>query len=82
MMAFAERLTLRANEITRDDIEGLRAHGFGDAEILDIALAAAARNFYSAAFTETSSKLAILPAIRRDASVEGSRHGSMEDGAR
>jgi len=31
----------------REDVEGLRAHGFSDAEILDIALAAAARNFYS-----------------------------------
>lgn len=47
MMAFAEKLTLNAYKITEKDIDELRAHGFTDAEILDIALAAAARNFFS-----------------------------------
>lgn len=46
-MAFAEKLTLHANEITQEDIEALRAHGFSDTDVLDIAMAAAARSFYS-----------------------------------
>lgn len=47
MMAFAQKVTLHAHEVTPQDIADLRGHGFSDAEILDIALAAAARNFYS-----------------------------------
>jgi uncharacterized peroxidase-related enzyme len=47
LMAFAEKVTRHADQITPEDIEELRRHGFGDADILDIALAAAARNFYS-----------------------------------
>lgn len=47
MMAFAEKLTLHAYQVTPQDIEGLRTHGFSDEEILDIVLTAAARNFYS-----------------------------------
>jgi len=47
MMAFAETVAARANTVTPDDIEGLRRHGFSDTEILDIALAAAARSFFS-----------------------------------
>ena len=49
MMAFAEKVTLHAYKVTPEDIEELRGRGFADAEILDIALAAAARNFYSKA---------------------------------
>jgi uncharacterized peroxidase-related enzyme len=47
MMAFAEQVTARASAVTRDDIAALRRHGFSDPEILDIALAAAARCFFS-----------------------------------
>ena len=47
MMAFAEKMTLHAYQITADDVQGLKAHGFSDEEILDIALVAAARNFFS-----------------------------------
>lgn len=47
MMAFAEKMTLHAYKTTPDDIAGLRAHGFSDADILDIVLAAAMRNFFS-----------------------------------
>lgn len=46
-MAFAEKLTQHADQITADNVDGLRAHGLTDEEILDVALAAAARNFYS-----------------------------------
>lgn len=49
MMAFAEQVTARANTVTREDVEGLRGHGFSDTEILDIALTAAARCFFSKA---------------------------------
>jgi uncharacterized peroxidase-related enzyme len=47
MMAFAERVAKDASSITAADVEGLRAHGFTDAEIFDIAAAAAARCFFS-----------------------------------
>lgn len=43
MMAFAERVAKDASSITARDVEGLRAHGFTDAEIFDIA----ARCFFS-----------------------------------
>ena len=47
MMAFAEKVTLSAHAVTAEDVESLRRHGFADTEILDIALAAAARCFFS-----------------------------------
>lgn len=47
MMAFAERVAKDASSITASDVESLRAHGFTDAEIFDIAAAAAARCFFS-----------------------------------
>jgi len=47
LMAFAEKVATRAHEITKGDIDKLRGHGFGDAEIFDIAAAAAARCFFS-----------------------------------
>ncbi len=47
MLAYAEKVTLNAYKVTQKDIDELRSHGFSDAEILDIALVAAARNFMS-----------------------------------
>ncbi len=47
ILAFAEKVTLRANEVTRDDIEELRRQGLSDAEVLDIAMTAGARSFFS-----------------------------------
>ena len=47
MMAFAEQVAGRANSVTREDLDGLRRHGFSDTDILDIALTAAARCFFS-----------------------------------
>ena len=47
MLAFTEKVTLAAHEVTRDDIEDLRRHGFSDAEILDVAMTAGARSFFS-----------------------------------
>ena len=47
VMAFAEKLARDATAVTEGDIQGLRAHGFTDVEIFDIAAAAAARCFFS-----------------------------------
>lgn len=47
MMAFAEKVTAHANRVTPEDLDELRRHGFSDTEILDIALTAAARAFFS-----------------------------------
>jgi uncharacterized peroxidase-related enzyme len=47
MMAFAEQLVWDATAITQQDIYDLRAHGFSDAEIFDIAATAAMRCFFS-----------------------------------
>lgn len=47
IMAFAHKITQHAYKVTPRDIEGLRSHGLSDEEILDIAAAAAARNFFS-----------------------------------
>ena len=47
MLAFAEKVTLRAHEVTREDIEALRRQGLSDAEVLDIAMTAGARSFFS-----------------------------------
>ncbi len=47
LMAFAEKVVLHAYKVTPEDVEDLRRHGLSDAEILDIALTAGARSFYS-----------------------------------
>ena len=49
MMEFAERVSRDASTMTDDDSRRLREVGFSDREIVDIALAAAARNYYSRA---------------------------------
>jgi uncharacterized peroxidase-related enzyme len=47
IMAFAQKIALHANEVTDADVDGLRAHGLSDEEILDVTLAASARSFFS-----------------------------------
>jgi uncharacterized peroxidase-related enzyme len=47
MMAFAEQVARDASAVTEADVQALRAHGFADAEIFDVAAAAAARCFFS-----------------------------------
>ena len=47
MMAFAEKVALNADRVSAADIEGLRAHGYRDEEIFDVAAAAAARCFFA-----------------------------------
>ena len=49
MMRFAEKIGTDASSMTRHDSQTLRDRGFDDMEIIDIALAAAARNFFSRA---------------------------------
>ena len=47
MMAFAEKVALNADRITAGDVDALKAHGYQDQEIFDIAATAAARCFFS-----------------------------------
>jgi alkylhydroperoxidase family enzyme len=47
MMAYAEQIVRDATAVTQADIDELRAHGFIDAEIFDIATTATARCFFS-----------------------------------
>jgi uncharacterized peroxidase-related enzyme len=47
MMQFAEKIAEDATAITQGDVQALRDQGFTDAEIFDIAAAAAARCFFS-----------------------------------
>jgi alkylhydroperoxidase family enzyme len=46
-MDLAEQIAAEATEITREDLERLRAHGLDDGEIVSVVLAAAARCFFS-----------------------------------
>jgi len=50
MLAYAEQITVDASRITQADIDRLRAVGFTDVNIADIALAASFRNFMSRYF--------------------------------
>lgn len=47
MAAFAQKIALRARNVTQEDVDELRRHGFSDQEIFDIIAAAAARCFMS-----------------------------------
>jgi alkylhydroperoxidase family enzyme len=47
VMDFAERVVVDATSITENDLQRLRDLGLGDAEIMDVALAAAMRCFFS-----------------------------------
>ena len=48
-MRFAEKLSTDAAAMTDADSQSLRDHGFTDRQIVDIALAAGARNYFSRA---------------------------------
>jgi uncharacterized peroxidase-related enzyme len=50
MLAYAEQITINASRISQSDIDYLRAVGFTDLNIADIALAASFRNFLSRYF--------------------------------
>ncbi|HWM33247.1 MAG TPA: carboxymuconolactone decarboxylase family protein [Pseudolysinimonas sp.] len=51
MMDYAVKISTDAAAMTDDDVAVLRGHGFDDRQILDITLAAAARNYYSRALS-------------------------------
>lgn len=46
-MEFAEKISGEAHRITPGDLEAMRAQGWSEEEIVDVALAAAARNFFA-----------------------------------
>jgi uncharacterized peroxidase-related enzyme len=47
IMTFAQKIARHAYEVTEADVTELRTLGLGDAEILDVALTASARSFFS-----------------------------------
>lgn len=47
MMDYAVKVSTEPFKVVPREIEALRAHGYSDAEIVDIAAVAAARNFIS-----------------------------------
>jgi uncharacterized peroxidase-related enzyme len=47
VMAFAQKTTSQANQMSESDFDELRGFGLSDEEILDVVLASAARNFFS-----------------------------------
>lgn len=49
VMAYAEKLSTDAAAMTDSDSHSLRDHGFTDRQIVDVTLAAAARNYFSRA---------------------------------
>ncbi len=47
LLAFAEKVVTEADRIRQEDVDALRSQGLSDGEILDVALVAAARSFFS-----------------------------------
>ena len=74
MMEFAEKVSGAASSMTDDDSQRLRDHGFDDIHIVNIALAAAARNYYSRAVQALAIDVEELPGLSaslRAALVDG-----------
>ncbi|WP_214466644.1 carboxymuconolactone decarboxylase family protein [Microbacterium flavescens] len=61
VMAFAEKLSREPRNMTDEDSERLRAVGFSDRQIVDITLAAAARNLISRALLALAAPTDELP---------------------
>ncbi|WP_248308215.1 alkylhydroperoxidase [Devosia sp. 919] len=57
MLGYAEQITIDASRITQGDIDALRAVGFSDLNIADIAVAASFRNFVSRYFDAVGAKI-------------------------
>ena len=68
-MAFAERVSIDASVMTDADSQRLRDVGFTDREILDITLAAAARNYYSRAVQALAVDVDETPGISEELKV-------------
>jgi len=60
VLAFAEKATKVPASVTREDLDGLRVHGLGDVEILDVVLTVAMFNFVN----RISSLLGVEPPAR------------------
>lgn len=61
MMEFAQKLSRDSSAMTDADSQRLRDLGFDDREIVDIALAAAARNYYSRALQALAVEVDVPP---------------------
>ena len=66
MMDFAFRLCTDAKSMTAGDSQSLRDAGFSDREIVDIALAAAARNYFSKALQALAVDVDIPPGLSQE----------------
>lgn len=47
VMSFAQKIIIKAGQVSEKDFDELRAYGFSDEEILDVVLASTARSFFS-----------------------------------
>ncbi|WP_433089516.1 carboxymuconolactone decarboxylase family protein [Dactylosporangium sp. CA-052675] len=71
VMDFAERVAGDPNGITAEEVDVLRGHGLSDPEILDVALTAAARCFFSTVIAAVGARpdpayeTALEPDLRR-----------------
>ena len=66
MMAFAERMSVDASAMTDGDSQVLRDHGFTDRDIVDIAMAAGARNFLSRVLQALAVPVEDVPELDED----------------
>ena len=75
IMDFAAKVVRDATAITQADVDGLRAHGLSDRDVLDVVLAASVRCFFSKALDATGTlpdaDFADLEPRLRDALVVG-----------
>ncbi len=63
VMAYAEKLSTDAASMTDADTQVLRDHGFTDRQIVDITLAAAARNYFSRALQALAVPVDDVPGV-------------------
>lgn len=74
MMDFAQKLSGDSAAMTEQDAAVLREHGFSDREIVDVAIAAGARNFYSRTLHALGVEVDVPPALTpelKDALLSG-----------
>ncbi|GAA1551220.1 hypothetical protein GCM10009804_04820 [Kribbella hippodromi] len=84
VMSFARKVALGADAVTQTDIDDLKALGLSDDDVLDIALTAAARAFFSktldATGTQPDSTFGALPENLRTALTVGRPISSVASG--
>ena len=84
VVRYAARLSTAPAAMTDADTQELRDAGFTDRQIVDITLAAAARNYFSRALLALAVPLDPVPGLSDAATIAltaGSGHGSRGDGA-